>query len=72
MKTKSGIIGFILILIGGMGLDSEGKAYYVMLSFCALGLILLLVEIRTIYKIEQNKEKRAIQRAIDRERRKQA
>lgn len=62
---KSGIIGFLLITMGGVSLDSVGKAFYVALALVIIGCICLAWNLRNIYRTEQNRRERELQRTID-------
>lgn len=62
---KSGYIGFLLITIGGVSLDSVGKAFYVALALVIIGCICLLCNLRDIYRTAQNRRERELQRTID-------
>ena len=41
-----GCIGFLIMLIGGSGLDTQGNAWYIAAGICCLGLALMASENR--------------------------
>ena len=66
MIRTSGKIGFVLVTLGGVTLDSQGKAYYVALALVIAGLICLACNLRNILRTEKNRQERELQRTIDR------
>lgn len=69
--NKLHIIGGIIAMIGGLLLDSQGKAYYVSLGLCIFGLALayfgIIYELCQVKRIRRNR----LNRMLERERRKQ-
>lgn len=66
-------IGLVVSVFGGMFLDSQGKAYSIVLTMTFIGLVIagigVIAEYRRLFRVRQNRERRAIQRMLDRERR---
>lgn len=70
--NRVSITGLILTFISGAALDSEGKAYFVVLTMMVIGFILLLVGIIYEYKQDNRIMRNQLMRTIERERRRQA
>lgn len=66
-------VGFFLVCTGGASLDSNGTGYIIALTLCAAGILCMAVYLAYLYwnarQIEKAKQKRVIQRMLERERR---
>ena len=65
MPTKF-YIGLVLSIIGGIGLDSKGKALYVVYCLIVIGAVMMISGLIQYYRAEQNRRDREMQRTIDR------
>ena len=65
MNTTRFYLGLALCIIGGIGLDSNGKALYVVYAFILVGFLLITSWLIRFYRTEKNRRERSLQRTLD-------